>query len=153
MSRDDQRKVSVSRVIPAPPADVFAVLDDPSMHPRIDGSGTVRKSRQPRRHLRLGDSFSMDMRMGVPYPMRSKVVEYTEDRVIAWAHFGGHRWRYLLEPTEGGTLVTEEFDWSTARSAWLVEKLGFPRKHPEAMRETLDRLADVVANGPAGGGG
>src|SRR5690606_24468383 len=115
------------------------------MHPVIDGSGTVRASRQPGRHVRLGDTFSMDMRLWVPYRMRSKVVEYTQDRVIAWAHLGGHRWRFLLEPTEGGTLVTEEFDWSTAKAPWFIERAGFPRRHPAAMRRTLDRLADVVA--------
>lgn len=149
MATDDRRLVSVSRVVPASPAQVFAVLDDPAMHPVIDGSGTVRASRQPSRHLRLGDTFSMDMRRGVPYRVRSKVVEHTPDRVIAWAHAGGHRWRFLLEPTEGGTLVTEQFDWSTAKVPWLVEKLGFPRRHPAAMRATLDRLADVLA-GEAG---
>lgn len=152
------RKVSVSRVIPATPAAIFRIIDDPSMHPAIDGSGTVRGSRQPSRHLQLGDSFSMDMKMGMPYRMRSKVVEHTADQQIAWAHFGGHRWRFVLEPTEGGTLVTEEFDWSTAKSPWLIEKLGYPRKHPASMRKTLDRLADVVAGrgtdggtGPGGG--
>ncbi|MPY94402.1 MAG: hypothetical protein GEV08_15485 [Acidimicrobiia bacterium] len=153
MSTTSERKVSVSRVIPAAPAVIFAILDDPSMHPVIDGSGTVRSSRQPGRHVRLGDTFSMDMRRGVPYRMRSTVVEYTQDRVIAWAHFGGHRWRYLLEPTEGGTLVTEEFDWSTAKVPWVIERLGFPRKHPASMRTTLDRLADVVAGKAVGADG
>ena len=63
----------------------------------------------------------------------------------AWAHLGGHRWRYLLEPADGGTLVIEQFDWSTAKVPWAIEKLGYPRKHPAAMRKTLDRLADVLA--------
>ena len=39
--------------------------------------------------LSLGDSFGMKMRMGVPYRMRSKVVEFEPDRRIAWCHFGG----------------------------------------------------------------
>lgn len=150
MTTDDRRLVSVSRVIPTSPAEIFAVLDDPSMHPVIDGSGTVRSSRQRGRHLRLGDTFSMGMRMGLPYRMRSKVVEHRPDEVIAWAHLGGHRWRYRLQPADGGTLVTEEFDWSTAKVPWLIEKLGYPRKHLAAMRRTLDRLADVVGGKPVG---
>ena len=152
MASDHVRKVSVSRVIPASAAEIFAVIDDPGMHPVIDGSGTVRSTREAGHHLRLGDTFSMDMRQGLPYRVKNKVVEYTPDRVIAWAHFGGHRWRYLLEPTEdGATTVTEEFDWSTSKAPWFIERMGFPRKHPASMRATLDRLADVVAGTPAQG--
>ena len=37
------------------------------------------------------------------YRMTSKVVEYEENRRIAWCHLVKNRWRYELEPTEGGT--------------------------------------------------
>ena len=45
---------------------------------------------------------------------------------IAWQHFGRHRWRYTLEPVDGGTRVTETFDWSTALAPWFIEKIGYP---------------------------
>ena len=32
-----------------------------------------------------------------------EVVEFEEDRRIAWRHYGHHIWRYTLEPTDGGT--------------------------------------------------
>ncbi len=139
-----ERVVSVSRVIAAPPEKIFAILDDPSRHPDIDGSGTVQKSRTESRHLVLGDRFGMDMKMGVPYRMTSKIVEYDKDRRIAWAHFGGHRWRYELEPVDGGTKVTESFDWSTAKVPKFIELMGYPKKHPAGMTKTLERLAGVV---------
>ncbi|WP_285658783.1 SRPBCC family protein, partial [Helicobacter bizzozeronii] len=124
------RKVSVSRVIAADPATIFDVLADPAQHAAIDGSGTVRHSRGNPERLHLGATFSMDMKMGVPYFVKNKVVEFDEGRLIAWQHFGKHRWRYELEPVEGGTRVTETFDWSTARSPWFIEKMGYPEKHP-----------------------
>jgi hypothetical protein len=145
--------VSVSRVIPASPSTIFAIVDDPSRHPEMDGSGTVKGARGSSRHVQLGDRFGMDMKMGFPYRVASKVVEYEKDRLIAWSHFGGHRWRYLLEPTDGGTRVTESFDWSTAKFPPVIELLGFPKKHPPSMTATLERLealALAAEPGPAG---
>jgi uncharacterized protein YndB with AHSA1/START domain len=138
------RQVTASRTIPAPPARIFAILSDASQHPRIDGSGTVRGSRAPAEPLRLGSRFSMDMKIGVPYRMSNEVVEHEQDRLIAWRHFGGHRWRYELEPVDGGTEVTETFDWSTSRVPWFIELVGWPRRHPAAMAATLERLEQVA---------
>ncbi|HEX7443809.1 MAG TPA: SRPBCC family protein [Acidimicrobiales bacterium] len=145
---DNQRQVSVNRVIDAEPAAIFAVLADPSKHPVIDGSGTVRhaKADDPD-HLELGSRFGMDMKMGVPYSIKNTVVEYEPDRLIAWQHFGKHRWRYRLEPVAGGTEVTETFDWSTSRSPRFIELMGYPKKHPADMARTLERLDTYVTTG------
>lgn len=139
------REVSVSRVIAATPEAIFAVIADPSRHPEMDGSGTVKASNdaEPQR-LEMGSTFGMSMKMGVPYRIKSKVVEFDENRLIAWQHFGKHRWRYELAPVEGGTEVTETFDWSTARSPWFIEKMGYPTKHVPSMEKTLERLEGLV---------
>jgi uncharacterized protein YndB with AHSA1/START domain len=141
------RTVSVSRVIAAPPAAIFAVIDNPARHPDFDGSGTVKAARQPEQHLRLGDRFGMDMKIGVPYRMSNTVVEYEPEHLLAWAHFGGHRWRYELEPVEGGTRVTETFDWSTAKFPPFIELMGYPKKHVGNMERTLERLEALVTGG------
>jgi uncharacterized protein (TIGR01777 family) len=139
------RQVSVTRTISAPAADIFAVLADASQHPRIDGSGTVRASRSTDPEpLRMGSKFGMDMKLGVPYRISNEVVEYVPDRLIAWSHFGRHRWRYELEPVDGGTVVTETFDWSNAVSRRYIEWLGWPERHAPAMVATLERLDEVV---------
>jgi hypothetical protein len=142
------RAVSVSRVIPAPADAIFAVLRDPAMHAVIDGSGTVKgqRSSEP---LELGSRFSMNMRMGLPYIIGNTVVEYEQDRLIAWRHVGRHRWRYELEPVEtpdgsAATRVTETFDWSTALVPQAIELAGYPKKHPPAMELTLARLERAV---------
>ena len=144
---DNDQQVSVSRVIDAAPEEIFAVLTDPAQHPVIDGSGTVKAAGSGAERLELGSKFGMKMRIGLPYRIGNTVVEYEPDRLIAWRHAGGHRWRYELEPVDGGTEVTETFDWSTARSPRFIEMMGYPDKHPENMTRTLERLDDhVTAN-------
>ena len=140
-----ERSVSVSRLINAPASVIFDVLADPGRHAEIDGSGTVRGSKDatPKR-LAMGSKFGMKMKLGIPYDMRSTVVEFEEDALIAWAHFGKHRWRYELEATDGGTMVTETFDWSTSIAPPFIELMGYPHKHVPSMQKTLERLEAVA---------
>lgn len=142
------RSVARSRVVNAPPQAVFDVLADPRMHPAIDGSGTVRAVVAGPDRLSIGARFGMHMHRGMPYVIRNTVVEFEEGRLIAWRHWAGHRWRYRLEPVAEGTLVTETFDWSTGRSPWLLERLGFPAANVPGMVATLERLAQVLAERP-----
>ena len=140
-----ERQVSVNRVIKAAPAKIFDVLADPAQHAVIDGSGSVKASRVGSVRLTPDASFSMDMKQGVPYRIKSRVVEFDEGKCIAWAHFGKHRWRYELEAQpDGSTRVTETFDWSTARSPRFIELMRYPKKHPKNMEKTLERLAALV---------
>jgi len=77
--------VTVQRLIPAPAAAIFALIADPSRHPEIDGSGTVIAPHSAgSRRLGLGDTFGMSMKMGVGYSTRNVVIEFEEDRRIAW---------------------------------------------------------------------
>jgi hypothetical protein len=145
-----ERSVSVSRLIEAPANAIFAVIANPARHAEIDGSGTVRGSKEASpEQLTMGSKFGMKMKMGVPYDMRNTVVEYEENALIAWAHFGKHRWRYELEAVDGGTMVTETFDWSTSHMPKLLEVLGYPKKHVPSMQKTLERL-EAVATADAG---
>lgn len=140
-----QQSVSVSRTIAAPAAKIFDIIASPSGHVQMDGSGTVTsvKSDQPDR-LSLGSKFGMKMRMGLPYQIRNTVVEFEENTLIAWQHPGRHRWRFELEEVEGGTLVTETFDWSTSRIPKAIELMGYPKKHPASMEKTLENLERLV---------
>lgn len=143
------RRVSVTRVIPADRQAIFDVLADPAQHPVIDGSGTVRDVQPggPER-LALGTKFGMDMKLGAAYKVLNTVVEFEEGRRIAWRHFHGHRWRYELADVDGGTEVTETFDWSRARTRFWIRLIGLPERHRRAMERTLERLeAHVVGAG------
>ncbi len=136
-----ERQVSVTRVINAPAQAIFDVLADPAKHALIDGSDSVQGSRNgnPER-LSQGARFAMDMKIGLPYRIQNTVVEFEDGKRIAWQHFGKHVWRYVLEPAEGGTKVTETFDWANSRAPWFIELMGYPRKHPAGMAATLERL-------------
>jgi len=112
--------VSVERVINAPAADIFAIVADASRHPEIDGSGSVKqvKPGAPER-LALGSTFGMSMKLGVPYSMSNKVIEFEPDKRIAWQTtfagplgrlIGGRIWRYEFEASGSGTLVRETWD-------------------------------------------
>ncbi len=141
------RIISESIDVEAPPEVVFAILADPRQHARIDGSGSVQELVKGPERLTKGASFGMDMKLfGLPYKIRNTVVEFEEGRRIAWRHFGGHRWRYVLEPTEGGTRVTESFDYSRygLPQRLVIELAGFPRRNREGIAATLVKLKQAA---------
>ncbi|HEU4511740.1 MAG TPA: SRPBCC family protein [Nocardioidaceae bacterium] len=138
------REISASTTVEAPPSVVFSILSDPRQHARIDGSGSVGNVIDGPDRLRAkGDQFSVHMKIVVPYKITNKVVEYEQDRRIAWRHFGAHRWRYELEPTDdGGTTVTETFDYSRYPDlgARILKLTGSLERNRRGIEETLVRL-------------
>jgi uncharacterized protein YndB with AHSA1/START domain len=143
-----ERQVSTTRVIAADRQALFDIVAEPAMHPVIDGSGTVKalQDGQPDR-LAEGIKFGMDMKQGARYPITNTVVEFTEGERIAWRHMSGHRWRYEFEDVDGGTQVTETFDWSTAKTKRALEIAGFPKKNLKGMEATLERLDRLATTG------
>jgi hypothetical protein len=142
--------VVVEREIAAAPQRIFDVLADPARHPEIDGSGTVQRARDgnPER-LTLGATFGMAMRIGAPYRVTNRVIEFEEAGRIAWRHVGGHVWRYVLTPTAAGTLVREEWDPNAAPLPvrWFLRLSRFSRRNRAGMTATLERLERLVAAG------
>jgi hypothetical protein len=146
----------VERVIAAPAAAIFALLADARRHRDIDGSGSVRGARGNPEPLRLGSTFGMSMRIGVPYSMVNTVIEFEQDRRIAWQTHGptpigryvaGRIWRYELEPADGGTLVRET--WDLSRESRLTKPVarrgaGTTRRN---MAATLERIEAIVTSG------
>ncbi|MHB8665003.1 MAG: SRPBCC family protein [Acidimicrobiales bacterium] len=150
---DPRDVVSVERLIAAPPEVIFELLVDPGHHRDIDGSGSVRDPKGGAPRLALGARFGMSMKMGVPYSMESTVIEYDENRRLAWqtrgpgrvgASVGGRVWRYELEPVEGGTLVRETWDITqeSALTKALVRRGA--EKTRVNMASTLERIERLV---------
>jgi len=142
MSHDAKNKiVSVERFIPAAPGLIFEILADPRQHSKIDGSGSVKAAKvsAPSR-LSKGSRFTMDMKILIPYKMTNTVVEFEENRRIAWQHFGGHIWRYILEPVDGGTKVTEQFDYNGSKSALVLKLRGSMASNEKFMVKTLENI-------------
>ena len=140
------RRTTASRRIEASPEQIFDVLADPSKHALFDGSDMVNNSAGgSAERLALGSKFAMNMTFKVlPYRIGNTVVEFDENRLIAWEHFGKHRWRYELEAVDDATLVTETFDWSTSRIPKAIEVGGYPKAHLGNIERTLERLAELV---------
>jgi len=141
------RVVSESIVINADAGTIFDVLVDPSQHSLFDGSETVRGSISGPPRLYLGATFRMRMHLLVPYAIKNTVVEYDEDRRIAWRHLGRHVWRYELEPLSGrvpATRVTETFDARPAPAGALYERLGFVDRARTGIPASLQRLKTLV---------
>jgi len=134
--------VSATVVVPGvPPADVFDYVRRPSNHAAISGDHSVRKAIKGPEVLGEGDRFGMDMKLGVPYRMTSQVKEFVQGQKIAWAHVGGHRWRWQVEATpDGGTKVTETYDQSTARFPPALRLVGYPGRH---RRNVATSVANV----------
>jgi len=150
--------LSVERMIPSPPESIFDVLADAAKHPLIDGSGMLQgaKEQEPER-LVLGSKFGMGMKLGVRYSTVNKVVEFEENRRIAWQTgpegfagrlMGGRIWRYQLEPVAEGTVVRESWD-ITPDPMRVLLKLGdiYSNKTKRDMERTLDRLAELMVGG------
>jgi uncharacterized protein YndB with AHSA1/START domain len=146
--------VSVDRVINAPPAALFAVVADATRHPEIDGSGQLVKAKDgAARQLALGSTFGMAMKMGVPYTVTNTVIEFEQDRRIAWQtvlagplgrFLGGRIWRYELEPVDGGTKVTESWDLSEDKQAFFLNNPKVGQHTAASMSKSLDRLAETT---------
>jgi hypothetical protein len=125
------RSISVSRFIAAPASKIFDLLADPRQHARFDGSGTVTKVKKSPERLFLG------------YATTNKVVVFEEDKSIAWHHVAQFVWRYDLEEVEGGTMVTESFNYDKPW-AFAIIRTGFPERNRLAMGQTLERIERIV---------
>jgi uncharacterized protein YndB with AHSA1/START domain len=152
--------VSVERVIEAPPSAIFAIVADASRHPEIDGSGSVQATKDDAQgHLSLGISFDMSMKLGVPYTMTNTVIDFEQDRRIAWQtvlagplgrFIGGRIWRYELEETPQGTRVTETWDITQDKQRFFLRAGMVGRQTSEAMAKTLSRLAQLTEASESG---
>ncbi len=141
------RKFFASTIeIAAEPPVIFAILANPHRHPEIDGSGTLNADIEGPERLKLGDSFTVQVtqRRRFSYETINTVIEFEENRRIAWKHKGPQIWRYELEPAgQGTTRVTETFDYS--RYGPIAFIIGFLfRKNRESMDETLRRLKEIA---------
>ncbi len=154
-------RIEVQRTIPAPAADIFAVLCDPQGHVAIDATGMLQEADgEPVRAA--GESFvvHMDREALNDYPLGKYDVavtirQFEQDRLIAWTILGqirpdiGHIYGYQLEPAADGTLVTSFYDWSDIDPHWREANI-FPVISEGALRATLGILDRSVRRGYPG---
>jgi hypothetical protein len=151
-------RFEVQRSIAAEPAEVFAVLRDPRGHVAIDASGSLMSSTGEPVNA-VGDRFVVhmdreainDIQLGL-YDVTIEIITYVPDEEIAWNVQGldhppiGHYYGYRLEPIDGGTRVTQYYDWSGISDDFKATGL-FPVISESSLRATLGILARTVAPG------
>lgn len=147
--------LTVDRVIRASPEAIFDVLSDAAKHALIDGSGMLQGSvEQSPQRLSRGATFGMGMKMVVRYSTVNTVVEFEENRRIAWQTgptgawgrvLAGRIWSYELDPVDQGTQVHESWDITHDHQRMLL-KLGniYSNKTRRDMERTLARLDALV---------
>ena len=149
--------LTVERMIGAPPERIFAILSNSGRHSLIDGSGMLQGTPEGvDDHLALGSTFGMKMKLGVRYKTESRVVEFEDNRRIAWRtgpsgslgrFVAGRIWRYELDQVGEGTLVRESWDITGDHQRVLL-KLGgiYSGKTKRDMERTLARLESIVTD-------
>lgn len=148
-------RIEAARLIPATPAEVFAVLRDPQGHVDIDASGMLMDA-EGEPVSAVGDRFVVhmdrealgDLPMG-RYDVEVVITAYEPDREIAWTILGTirpplqHVYGYRLEPADGGTRVVSYCDWSNLREDYR-SLLTFPIVPESALKGTLGILDRTV---------
>ncbi len=154
--------VSATTTISAAAETVFAVLADPARHAAIDGTGWVCEAIDPQPITASGQVFRMSMfhpkHPDGNYEMHNLVVDFEQDRAIAWRPgfvedastgelgFGGWTWRYDLTPcgTDACT-VTHTYDWS-AVGPEPRKHLQFPPFPDDHLANSLNHLGDMTTD-------
>lgn len=139
-------KNSVRIEINAPASEIFGFLADPASHKLFDGSGTISNSISGPERLFLGATFSMAMKIKVPYRIKNTVVVFEENSRISWCHLMKWTWNYeLVELGNGLTQVTESFDATNIPryAKWWLKRTGGMAYNPKWMAKSLVALKAI----------
>jgi len=146
----------VTRTIAATPANIFAVLTDPTRHQDTEPGDWVRDAVDTGPVTATGQMFAVNMfleQAGGHYVMHNLVTAFEQDRTIAWLpgqlddsgrHSpGGWWWRYDLAPAGAGTDVTLTYDWSGTLQDFR-DNVGVPVFGEDFIEESLATLDRTV---------
>jgi hypothetical protein len=149
----------VTRTIAATPAEIFAVLVDPSRHQNTEPTDWVRDAVDTAPITGTGQIFAMNMyltRAGGDYVTHNLVNVFEKDRAIGWvpgqlgdagSHApGGWFWRYDLAPNGDGTDVTLTYDWSGTPQDFRDRVGRMPIFAEDYLAASLATLAESVAD-------
>jgi len=143
---DEPFKTAARITIEATPAKIFNLLSNPRAHHLFDGSGTIKNAVSGPERLFLGATFSMSMKIKVPYRIKNTVVVFEENKKISWCHLMKWTWTYELQDLgNGSTQVTETFDASNipAFATWWLKKTGAMAHNPKWMAKSLVSLKTI----------
>jgi polyketide cyclase/dehydrase/lipid transport protein len=151
---DTAEQYVVTRTIPATPAEIFAILADPTRHKDTEPGDWVRDAVDTEAITGTGHMFAVNMCFaGEDYVVHNMVTEFDRDRTIAWLpgqldesgtyNPGGWFWRYDLTPNGAGTDVTLTYDWSGTPKGFRDE-IGMPVFAVDFIEESLASLERAI---------
>jgi hypothetical protein len=127
------------------PSEVFELLIDPTKHPLIDGSNSVKSVNWGPEKLTLGSKFGMRMKIGIPYRITNYVTEFDQNKLISWRHLGKWVWRYeLTDLGNDKTRVVESFDGRPSPYQWWLRRRNAYKYVEKAIAKSLVRLKRLV---------
>lgn len=152
-----EKRVSATRRIAAPAAEIFAIVSSPAGHVAIDGSGMLvaTDAAQP---TKVGDVFEMHMDRrplgDIPnmteYDVTNTVTRFEDNRVFEWA-IGvrdrgnvGHVYGWELEPVgDHATDVTNYCDWTDLPETMLNSR-PWPVVPVEMLEQSVANLEQLA---------
>ena len=149
--------MTATRVIPAPPSEIFALLADPTRHKDTEPGDWVRDAVTSEIIAGVGDVFVISMHLAArgDYSIHNVVTAFEPDRTIEWEpgrpdeagriSTGGWSWRYDLAPAGASTEVTLRYDWSRTREEFAAEIGGMPPFGPDFLEASLASLKAALA--------
>ena len=154
-----ENQIAISRIVKAPPSEIFRIVTDPTMQVEIDGSGMLTGAPSSRRVEAVGDTFEMDMdreSLGdVPmgkYKVLNTVTRIIPDALLEWnvgsAERGPYGHVYGWEIAAVGndeSEVTNYCDWSNVPEN---VREHFPIVPMAMMEKSVENLADFVTHEP-----
>jgi hypothetical protein len=142
---------SVRAAILASPEQLWAWIADPTRHPQLAGSGEPQSISIVGGQMRgVGTRFDAQQRMmGVmPYVSHSEVIRCEVNRRFRFRVGAITDWEFLLEPADGGTLVTHHHrvEPPAGPLLWLARPFLRlrTRQNAASMARTLENLARLV---------
>jgi len=154
-----EERVSVTRVIAAPAAAIYAIVSDPEGHVRIDGSGMLEASADAKPLTSVGETFDIHMDRTplndipglVKYSVRNTVTQIEPDRLVEWTIGGidqpplGHLYGWQLTPvSDTETEVTNYCDWTNIVQALRDAGRTWPIVPVAMLEESLAKLERLV---------
>jgi uncharacterized protein YndB with AHSA1/START domain len=150
----DKPTVEVHTWIDAPPGQVWTLVSDIHLMPRISSELQSVEWLDGRSGPALGARFigrSKHEALG-EWATTSHIVEYEPPRVFAWAVEDPEHptavWRFTLEPRDGGTLLREWMQMGPARSGLSLAIDRMPEKEQKIvfvrMREFEGNMAATL---------
>ena len=155
-------QIQVSKTVDASPQQLFALLSTPARHTEFDGANMIQGPEGSGSQIQgVGDEFVMNMNnpdLG-DYQMKNTVTAFEQDRRIGWApsihpidgytdklgdvKATGHSYTWELEPSGGGTKVTQTYDWSGVTDEQF--RGFFPMVSEQQLDDSIDRAASAAS--------